>query len=92
MSSIRRLYEIKAKAILLKKTFLMKLSIKMEFISMMVTKKNKRVYPENIDITSNGLKSNKNKCTDIICTGIFLVFILCLIGVSIFAYKNGNPA
>ena len=33
---------------------------------------------------------SKHKCTDIICTLIFLVFISLLVAVSVFAYANGN--
>lgn len=35
---------------------------------------------------------NKNHgCTDILCTILFIVFLLAFIGLSIFAYINGKP-
>ncbi len=56
-------------------------------------RKSRRKHSDSISERSISCYSDvlsKHGCTDVLCTALFLVFIVVLVFVSIFAYKNGN--
>jgi solute carrier family 44 (choline transporter-like protein), member 2/4/5 len=55
-------------------------------------RKSRRKRSGSINYHELTTPSNKHGCTDIICTIIFLIFIIAFVGLSIFSYVNGSPS
>ena len=51
----------------------------------------KKSNPDDVNYDKLKTPSNKHGCTDIICSIIFIVFIIGFIGLSIFSFINGKP-